>query len=354
MPPTRFQFASSATANRLVAGVPAAARLARVWQEAQTNMKSAHPLALTLADGGSLDRRCEAEIARLAPGLRVTVTAPVHGAVGRSCNAGEALPDTARMKDLLLGDIAALRVDDPVRALASAHRQIVRATGKPGDGIVSRWLNRPLSQAATSQLLRLGWIRPGHATALTALIAVVMLACLLGLGEPGLLLGALLFQCASIADGIDGEMARATWRSSAAGAAWDSAIDALTNIAFIGGVAANLWQQGATVSAMAGIGGLAVLIAGTAMLGRFAHARGEPLNFDAAKKVLAQRDSAVRRWLRYITMRDFYCLFFAVMIMLGFAVQALFVFAGAAAAWLIAITVLLIRANVALPGHGSE
>ena len=47
------------------------------------------------------------------------------------------------------------------------------------------------------------------------------------------------------------------------------------------------------------------------------------------------------RWLRYLTMRDFYCLFLAVMIAAGQVTAALAIFALAAAGWLVTVIALL-------------
>ena len=53
-----FRFASARTANRLVAGVPAVARLARAYAEVQADT----PLALVLGDGGDLSPLARAEL----------------------------------------------------------------------------------------------------------------------------------------------------------------------------------------------------------------------------------------------------------------------------------------------------
>ena len=331
-----FRFASAQTANRLVAGVPAAARLARAYREAC----SGAPLVLAFGEAGTLDPLTHAEIARLAPGLEVQVEPRPRGVVIPA----EMLPDAQAIAAILAGNASVPPPPaDPAAALAAAARAIIRATAKPGDGIVSRHLNRPLSQAASGLLLRLGWIRPGHATAITALVALAMLVCLLTGTVAGLVAGAVLFQLASIADGIDGEIARATFRSSASGAAWDSAVDAGTNLGFLAGVIANLALRGDTVTAMIGLAGAGILALGMAVLGLHAKARGEPLNFDAAKKRKGTSESALMRWLRYLTMRDFYCLFLAVMIAAGQVAAALAIFTLAAAGWLLAIPVLLRR-----------
>ena len=330
-----FCFTSGRTACRLVAGVPAAARLARSFGESGVDAQ----LVLVLADGGSLDALTRAEIARLAPGLSYAVSDVAKGPV----IAGESLPDAARIAAFREGVPPPAPPADPDAALAAAARAILRATAKPGDGIVSRHLNRPISQACSALLLRLAWVRPGHATVLTALCALAMITSLLTGTAAGLIAGAVLFQLASIVDGIDGEIARATFRTSPEGAAWDSGVDAATNLGFLAGVIANLWLRGAIAPAMIGLAGLAMLVIGMSALGLHARARGEPLNFDGAKRMLDERPSPLRRWLRYLTMRDFYCLFLAVMIAAGLVWHALAIFAGAAALWLVTVIALLWR-----------
>ena len=335
--PVTVRFASARTANRLVAGIPAAARLARVAGEAQPGA----PLVLVLGDGGSLAPLTRAEIARLAPGVTVETAATTDA----PSLPAEHLPDAATFAEWLAGGQSPAPLPDPEAALRAAGRRILKATAKPGDGIVSRHLNRPLSQAASALLLRMAWVRPGHATVLTALVALAMLACLLTGTIAGLIAGAVLFHLASVVDGIDGEIARATLRTSASGAAWDSGIDAATNLGFLAGVIANLWLRGETGPALTGLAGLGTLALGMGLLGLHARARGEPLHFDGAKRMLGTRETALTRWLRYITMRDFYCLFLAVMIALGLTAAALAIFAVAAAGWLVTVIALLWRAR---------
>lgn len=335
--PVTVRFASARTANRLVAGIPAAARLARVAGEAQPGA----PLVLVLGDGGSLAPLTRAEIARLAPGVTVETAA----ATDAPSLPAEHLPDAATLAEWLAGGQSPAPLPDPEAALRAAGRRVLKATAKPGDGIVSRHLNRPLSQAASALLLRMAWVRPGHATVLTALVALAMLACLLTGTVAGLIAGAVLFHLASVVDGIDGEIARATLRTSASGAAWDSGIDAATNLGFLAGVIANLWLRGETGPALTGLAGLGTLALGMGLLGLHARARGEPLHFDGAKRLLGTRETALTRWLRYITMRDFYCLFLAVMIALGLTAAALAIFAVAAAGWLVTVIALLWRAR---------
>lgn len=295
---------------------------------------------------------------RLASGTRIEQT--LAQTDREIAVAGESLPDAGALRrwqdspQHTAGQFPLVDEAQATRSLAAAHRRIVKATGKAGDGIVSRWLNRPISQAMSRQLLRLDWIRPGHATALTALAALAMFACLVLGGQTGLIAGALLFQCASIIDGVDGEIARATFRSSARGAALDSGIDAATNLGFIAGIIINRWQDGAMGDVLIGLSGIGIMITGLAMLGLYAVARGEPLNFDGAKKLLGDDPTRLQMALRYITMRDFYCLFFVVMVVAGLLSPALMIFAIAALFWLFAITVMLARDIAATRGAASD
>lgn len=61
-----FRFVAGRTANRLVAGVPAAARLAQGFAA----VRPGKPLVIWIADGKALTPHTEAEIARLAPEWR--------------------------------------------------------------------------------------------------------------------------------------------------------------------------------------------------------------------------------------------------------------------------------------------
>src|SRR6185295_5192505 len=83
---------------------------------------------------------------------------------------------------------------------------ILRGTAKPGDGLVSRWFNRPISQRISWVVLLIPGARPIHATIAAALFALVMFWGALTGGKAGLMLGGILFQAASVIDGVDGEM----------------------------------------------------------------------------------------------------------------------------------------------------
>jgi CDP-L-myo-inositol myo-inositolphosphotransferase len=323
-----FRFASAMNADRLVAGVPAAARLARVLRSVAGDA----PLVLLLPEGSALAPRTMAEIARLAPGMAVEVRTSAEGMV----IPGEALPDAEALAAVLTqATPVPAPPADPLAALDAAGRAILRATSKASDGIVSRRLNRPLSRAVSGLLLRLGGVRPGHATVLTALAALAMLACLIAVPSPaGLAAGAVLFQIASVIDGVDGEIARATFRSSKAGASLDSLVDALTNLAFLGAAGASFAMQGEAAAALVAAGACGVQAVGLAILGSAAWRREGVLHFEGAKRARLAQQEQRRTLLDDIVGRDFYCFAFMLAALGGVLGIALGVFLAASLVWL--------------------
>lgn len=343
-------FDSADAAGQPVAGLPAAARALH------TLARSGVTRAVVAAPGlVQPDPVLLAEAQRLCPGMAIRFGEPADlpgdlpgdtpVLAGEALVAGP-LPDLAAAPRLEAGPpaLAAMPAALSRPALAAAGARIVRATAKPGDGIVSRNLNRPISQACTRLLLWLfPRIKPIHATFGTAAIALAMTAALLSGTEAGLVLGALLFQAASIFDGVDGEIARATWRSSPQGAALDSLVDALTNLACVAGVAWNLHLQGQAHAALAGAIGLVAMGLGLWVLGRRSRKDAGGMTFNAVKDRLSQRPSLTRQWLTWLTMRDFYALAGAVLIAAGFAQIALYAFAVVAAGWLAVVLTVMMR-----------
>lgn len=174
------------------------------------------------------------------------------------------------------------KADWELRQLRCAGRDVSAATGKGSDGIVSRYVNRPISRATSYQLLRLPGVPPLHASLGTALLGLMMAAALFFCGQTGLIAGALLFRAASIFDGVDGEIARATYRTSHEGATLDSVIEAATKLAFISGVSVNVALIGDTAGACAGGLALGTLATGLLLVGRHAkrHGRTDELRRD--------------------------------------------------------------------------
>lgn len=303
----RVQFVTAAEADRRIAGVAAAARAVRARSEA-----GAREILVRIGDGVALAPATRSDIDRLRGTAAVAVEA------GR-VEASERLPS----------------------AWAT-----VRATGKPGDGLVSRFLNRPISQPISWLLLRLPGARPVHVTLFNAILALVMVTMLFVPGGAlGLVLGGILFHAASVLDGVDGEMARATWRASPSGATLDSAVDLATNFLFLAGVTAHLaLRDGGSIG---WIGGWAIfiMVTGLPLMALRLRADGDPLGFDLLKR--SGRPSGpvdLVYWIvQTLSSRDTYAFLFMALIIAGLERVALCIFTAVATLWFVYLLALLYR-----------
>ncbi len=107
--------------------------------------------------------------------------------------------------------------------------------GKEADGPVSRWLNRPLS---TRLSMAMAPLRPDpDLVSLAAFGLGIGGAVLLATGQG--VAGALLVHASSVADGVDGEVARLQLRGSPQGALLDGVLDRVGDAAIMAGL--GLW-----------------------------------------------------------------------------------------------------------------
>jgi phosphatidylglycerophosphate synthase len=249
--------------------------------------------------------------------------------------AGAGLPDAA-IATAAPGEAIAL--DSP----AMAERMVLRDTGKASDGLVSRHLNRPISRLLSGCLLRWDGMRPGHATVLTALTATAMFVSLAHGTPLGLALGCLLFHAASIVDGLDGEIARATYRTSAKGAALDTAVDMTSNLMFAIGLTIGLTRHYGDAYLQIGVFcsvGLLIGIVSMTLLARRSPGGG---SFDILKSAYGARAAegagiGVVTAVRTATSRDFFAFVFAVMGLLGMARFIPWILAFGVGLWLLII-----------------
>jgi 1L-myo-inositol 1-phosphate cytidylyltransferase / CDP-L-myo-inositol myo-inositolphosphotransferase len=125
-------------------------------------------------------------------------------------------------------------VDTPADARAAAAA-LRRSLGKDTDGPVSRFVNRPLS---TRLSMALAPLRPApDLVSLVAFALGVAGGMLLAAGQS--LAGALLVHAASVADGVDGEVARLQLRGGPRGALLDGVLDRVADAAILAGL--GLW-----------------------------------------------------------------------------------------------------------------
>lgn len=352
--PILLVFAAGETAAHRVLAVPAVVRALR-----EVHLAGLAHCGVYVPGGWLPSPAVAGEIERLAPGLAVTYCKlmpmqPMLIVCGEKLLSHQELcamlPSEHRMSPSLCetqgqqSGKCALPLATAKAVLATRSRELLSATGKLGDGIVSRHLNRPISQAITRVVLRgLGPIQPIKATAVTAMISVAMIAVLVLLpSQSGLLVGALLFQAASIFDGVDGEIARATFRTSATGASVDSLVDAATNFLFFAGVVSNLYVRGDHRTAGIALAGMCGLMLGTFLLGLSAERRRGVVDFESVKQQVSRQNSRLMQWLTWLTMRDFYAFAAALLIALGLVVPAVMAFATVVTGWLVVVLALLV------------
>ena len=322
------EFGSAGAADRRVAGVSAPGRVVR--ELATAGYAEAW---IDLPPGQRLAAATQADLARLADAMAVRAGPPPGGAaIDRF--PGTWLIAAADIPGFLAGKACPfVRLDG-----ASAGAEILRGTGKTNDGIVSRWLNRPISQRLSALFLRAPGMRPIHATVGTALIAMAMFAALIGGGRWGLIAGALLFHAASVFDGVDGEIARATFRTSRQGAALDSAIDMATNVAAMLGLAINLALAGQP-EALALVGwALAWFLLGMALIGWRSLRRSGTLTFDGVKDAYNERITGplaarAMNLAKLGTSRDFCAVVYLVLVLAGIPIAGLYLFAVVTPVW---------------------
>jgi CDP-L-myo-inositol myo-inositolphosphotransferase len=136
---------------------------------------------------------------------------------------------------------------------------ILRRTAKPTDGWVSRHFNRPISRPISFVLLSMR-LKASHASALTLMVGLATAALALRPGYATLVSTGLLFQLASVLDGVDGEMARATLTESEAGARLDAIVDQLTYVACFIGVTIGWAREGGASQALFWTAAIAVAL----------------------------------------------------------------------------------------------
>ncbi len=205
-----------------------------------------------------------------------------------------------------------------------AERWLVRQSIKASDGMVSRYLNRPISTRITRMLIPYS-IRPAQFTALLALGTLAMLAMLVT-GNPVLLAaGCVAYHILSVLDGTDGELARVKFMSTDWGARLDTSVDMATNLLFVVGLHIGLYRIYGGDYAVVGefvVFGIGLCILLLMLLVRFGPGGG---SFDILARAIEVRIVGRPRLQRLVAgsmklfKRDFYALLFAVLGVLGFA-----------------------------------
>ena len=123
-----------------------------------------------------------------------------------------------------------------------SEKQLLRNTGKPQDGFVSRFVNRPISRYVSGWLVRLPLL-PNQWTLMVTTIPMAGSILLMRGNYLGFALGAILFQLHSALDGCDGEIARAKYLESETGSKLDGFCDRFTTLLYAVSLGVGLYVQ---------------------------------------------------------------------------------------------------------------
>ena len=126
--------------------------------------------------------------------------------------------------------------------IVANEKRLLRHSGKSQDGMVSKFLNRPISRVITRLLLKLP-ITPNAWTILIFAPALVAFVFLMRGDYTGFLVGTALFQLINILDGCDGEIARAKYLDSERGRRLDAFCDFIANLIFVLCLGIGLFRQ---------------------------------------------------------------------------------------------------------------
>ena len=204
-------------------------------------------------------------------------------------------------------------------------------SGKPQDGLVSRFLNRPISRLITRVLLRFP-ITPSIWTMSIFPLLIVAFLFLIRGDYRGFVIGCAIFQIYSILDGCDGEIARAKNLVSRWGERLDTLCDTIGNLLLVIGVGFGLRAQHPSSGWIYAVEGIfcALLIAANEMwFHKMKTDEESPQNEISAAlyprhQTMAQRSGLMVLgeknvwWLVQLTKRDVAILFFLLLAIAGF------------------------------------
>ena len=126
--------------------------------------------------------------------------------------------------------------------IVATEKHFLRHSGKSQDGIVAKFLNRPISRVITRLLLKLP-ITPNAWTISIFALAPLAFVFLVRGDYTGFLAGTALFQLINILDGCDGEIARAKYLDSEQGRRLDAFCDFVANLIFVLCLGIGLFRQ---------------------------------------------------------------------------------------------------------------
>lgn len=129
---------------------------------------------------------------------------------------------------------------DTERERQEAERLLLERLGRPRDGVISKYFNRPISTRFSRWLVRTP-LTPNQIS-FSAFLLGALAAFLFATGQhPVLVAGGVLAQVSSILDGCDGEVARLREEGSSYGAWFDAVLDRMADALLIFGMTYGLY-----------------------------------------------------------------------------------------------------------------
>ena len=210
---------------------------------------------------------------------------------------------------------------DTKPALRHAESLLLDECRKSTDGWIARNINRRISLWMTKYLVRTN-LSANHMTGLTTLVGVASGVFAARGDYWNLLIGAVLFQLASILDGVDGEMSRLTFTSSKTGQWLDTISDNLTYVCFISGLSIAAFKTQDTTLSVLGITTLIGMALALVVTFTFLLSFTDSGSMIAIQKDFQQNENGNWLWqflrkIQFAIKRDFFALLFMVLALLN-------------------------------------
>jgi hypothetical protein len=125
--------------------------------------------------------------------------------------------------------------------IAHCERWLLRASGKSNDGIVARFLHRPISRAISHLLLKTE-MTPNAWSVLTTVVPLIGCAFVWRGTSAAFVIGMALYQLHNVLDGCDGEIARAKYLDSERGRQIDAIGDLGATVLLALSMGVGLWR----------------------------------------------------------------------------------------------------------------
>ena len=221
-------------------------------------------------------------------------------------------------------DLPVSAIDTPVQR-RKMQRSLLSLNWRPHDGIVARWLNKHLSTRLSARLANTS-VTPNQITTAAFLIGLLGVFAAAQGSLWTFFLGALLMQFQSIVDGCDGELARLKYQSSDFGAWYDTAVDDILGVLWVGAVGIGAYRlTGHGVYQIVGLLAASLYFISTATV-YLALLRGGAKShaefvwwFEEDSNPEAELPNPRRAlsWGKYLIRRDFYILLYLVLAGVG-------------------------------------